>query len=932
MLTLGRESSVLTKLKDTLKADHSNKLFGFYLGLASIIVFLAFVSLFPQISEKLGNLAQKKESQETFAAVAPPCSQYGDVDGDSSVTSNDTVLIGRYVGGLSTSVVFTDEVKKRADVNGNLKVDSDDRLLILNFVSGIHITFPVCVDRDTDGYTDAVENYVGTDPYKSCGTGAWPADLNNDKRVNSLDGMTYFYPVRRLNTDPVIATTGTYDKRWDTVPGKAKFLPSEPNSTLDINIGDYNSVVYVTPPMFNGARAYGGPACTITDPPQTVFEVSPASIMTGSAVKISWSAPRAVAPCDATSSPQLGSWRGQKKTSGDESITVNTAGTYTFTLTCYGAGGKTAAPAKTVTAITPCSGTPVLEVRPLEVEKGQNIVLFASGMSNCTSKDVIKFESTKGTQVWDKPLVNCTLASGNNCSAIFTADWNPGGPYSVRALIDRNGDGSTDGMSNVVNIQVKAPPPPCNGTPTVSVSATIINPDSTVTAIGSGVSSCSSLDTMHFVISSNGSDWVGLSPFCNLANGSSCASQSAVMYGLPNYVGGHVYKVKAVLQKSNGQRIDSAPVDLIVKIPNTWGGSKYPPPSGGLPSPEEALRNYSDHMAIQEPDQAPSPSREILGPFPTEDFIRATLPLYLLGTDHGQRNKFDLRMVNFMKSCGYNIEISSPREDWFEHTDAFLIEGEKRIRIDFKAVQNQLGALESYNMPRLSDGKFDRSWGERNGLTPGSSNWLASKLEKTVETINAVGYGAIVLLADATTDYSDPLLGAENEKKGYHNKIDPKMTCQRVAQLLAKAKEAYKPEIDSGKVYKSLQTSILEQAAMQRWGGPGYVPIPFTNSVNISSLSQIVPGKTNNLKLAEPDKGGGLFPNLDLNISRPSLSDVAKAAAGAATGGASTWVIVNGARAANGVGYAAGFAVGMTEDTYNSLYCGYSDPNQTCQN
>lgn len=42
-------------------------------------------------------------------------------------------------------------------------------------------------DSDGDGFKDTVEQYAGTDPFKSCGVDAWLPDTNNDRQVNSSD-------------------------------------------------------------------------------------------------------------------------------------------------------------------------------------------------------------------------------------------------------------------------------------------------------------------------------------------------------------------------------------------------------------------------------------------------------------------------------------------------------------------------------------------------------------------------------------------------------------------------------------------------------------------------------------------------------------------------------------------------------------------------
>jgi uncharacterized repeat protein (TIGR01451 family) len=72
-------------------------------------------------------------------------------------------------------------------------------------------------DDDCDGFTTAIENFVGTDPLVACGgtalpdgsSSTWPPDLNNDGRVNLNDVLKYA---------PVFNTIGPgppYKKRFD---------------------------------------------------------------------------------------------------------------------------------------------------------------------------------------------------------------------------------------------------------------------------------------------------------------------------------------------------------------------------------------------------------------------------------------------------------------------------------------------------------------------------------------------------------------------------------------------------------------------------------------------------------------------------------------------------------------------------------------------
>jgi Thrombospondin type 3 repeat/Cohesin domain/Dockerin type I domain len=89
-------------------------------------------------------------------------------------------------------------------------------------------------DPDCDGFTTAIENFVGTDPNVACGgtaipdgsSSTWPPDLNNDGKANIADVLKYI-PV--FNT---MAPGPPYNKRYDlNADGKIniadvlKFMP-----------------------------------------------------------------------------------------------------------------------------------------------------------------------------------------------------------------------------------------------------------------------------------------------------------------------------------------------------------------------------------------------------------------------------------------------------------------------------------------------------------------------------------------------------------------------------------------------------------------------------------------------------------------------------------------------------------------------------------
>jgi hypothetical protein len=88
-------------------------------------------------------------------------------------------------------------------------------------------------DDDCDGFTNAQELFVGTDPERACGVNAWPPDFNNDQRVG-LDDLLKYAPV--FNS---FAPEPPYNVRYDL------------NGDNKINISD----VLMMAPFFHQSRA-----------------------------------------------------------------------------------------------------------------------------------------------------------------------------------------------------------------------------------------------------------------------------------------------------------------------------------------------------------------------------------------------------------------------------------------------------------------------------------------------------------------------------------------------------------------------------------------------------------------------------------------------------------------------------------------------------
>ena len=136
----------------------------------------------------------------------PPCDSFGDIDNDGSITQNDVDMITDYLAGST----FDDEELRRADVNGDSIVSQEDADKIADYLLTVVSTFPVCEDidddglpnyqdedDDNDGFTDAVEAYLGTDALDDCPNvvgshDAWPLDIDMDRAITvSGDVLNY---------------------------------------------------------------------------------------------------------------------------------------------------------------------------------------------------------------------------------------------------------------------------------------------------------------------------------------------------------------------------------------------------------------------------------------------------------------------------------------------------------------------------------------------------------------------------------------------------------------------------------------------------------------------------------------------------------------------------------------------------------------------
>jgi hypothetical protein len=126
----------------------------------------------------------------------------------------------------------------------------DDGAFVFSTVDCSVVVSGLQSDTDGDGFDDAVEVYVGTDPAIQCGNDGWPADLVSvglsENKLDLQDLVSFVAPLWRLNSSP--GDEG-FDIRWDIVPGGGVL-------SKYINITDLAQLVVLAPPMLGGERAF----------------------------------------------------------------------------------------------------------------------------------------------------------------------------------------------------------------------------------------------------------------------------------------------------------------------------------------------------------------------------------------------------------------------------------------------------------------------------------------------------------------------------------------------------------------------------------------------------------------------------------------------------------------------------------------------------
>lgn len=291
-------------------------------------------------------------------------------------------------------------------------------------------------DSDGDGFSDRVENYIGTDPTKACGPRAWPPDINNDAKVNLNDYSLISTAIVNFSKNPPV-----YNKRFDL------------NADGAVNITDRSLVVLAN-------KKTGGLACK--QPASPVVSVwangsdGPITISYNSQATISWTSQNATS-CT-VSSP---GWTG---TTGRRS-TGNLTSSQTYTLNCLNNFGSASDSVTVNVSAPPCTGTMTLTLDPAEISTApaktiDNVKATVSGLSNCSGRDVLRFfiYTTEGKKDLGPRYLNLPP------SITLTAPTVPyPSGYLVEVYLDRGSDapyGPYDLGPAAAYLKVLEPPPP----------------------------------------------------------------------------------------------------------------------------------------------------------------------------------------------------------------------------------------------------------------------------------------------------------------------------------------------------------------------------------------------------------------------------------------------------------------------------------------
>ncbi len=213
----------------------------------------------------------------------------------------------------------------------------------------------------------------------------------------------------------------------------------------------------------------------IPNPPAVSLTVSPSSMFVGNASTLSWNATNSPTSCTAS-----GDWSGAKAASGSASTgTLNTAKTYTYSLSCSNAGGTGFANNVPLNVTLPPSPVVSISANPITFTAGGSSTLSwnaTNSPTSCTaSGDWSGAKAASGTASTGTLSTVKTYTYSLSCS-------NAGGSNSSSASVDVT-SGGTPVVAPVVTISVNPTSIGTGSQSTINWSAT--NNPTSCTASGS---------------------------------------------------------------------------------------------------------------------------------------------------------------------------------------------------------------------------------------------------------------------------------------------------------------------------------------------------------------------------------------------------------------------------------------------------------------
>ncbi len=237
-----------------------------------------------------------------------------------------------------------------------------------------------------------------------------------------------------------------------------------------------------------GGSASGSATTSLTVNPAapviSSFYAAPAAILTGQSVTLSWNSSGATS-CTASGGSGADGWSGSVavSNSGAGVGPINTAGNYTYSLTCNGPGGASTPKSANVKVTSPGTAASIVMLRatPSTLQTGQSTLLSwsSSGATSCAASGGTGADGWNGAQATSSP--------GSSVGPINTA-----GIY-LYTLTCTGPGGASAPVSVTVNVN-STPPPASISTFTASPTAIQTGQSITLTWTTTNATSCSASD------------------------------------------------------------------------------------------------------------------------------------------------------------------------------------------------------------------------------------------------------------------------------------------------------------------------------------------------------------------------------------------------------------------------------------------------------